>query len=136
MKLAIAVAMMGLATPVWAAELTLDIATRRSGGSIAVAIYRDADSFRRNAGPVMMRTVPRTGPVTEVVLNGLPPGRYAIAAFHDVDADGTLTLWPIGVPREAYGFSNDARGRFGPPPFDEVAIEVPSTGARQSLTLR
>ncbi|CAL1690291.1 hypothetical protein MMB232_00413 [Brevundimonas subvibrioides] len=136
MKLAIAAIVTVLASPAVASDLTLDIASRGSGGSIAVAVYRDAASFRRGEGPVATRTVPRNGPVTSVVIPGLAPGRYAVAAFHDTDGNGDLTLWPIGVPKEAYGFSNDARGRFGPPPFDAAAIDVPARGARGAFTLR
>jgi len=136
MRLAIAAIVMALATPVAASDLTLDITSRGAGGSIAVAVYRDAASFRRGEGPVATRTVPRTGAVTVVGFTGLVPGRYAVAAFHDTDGNGDLTLWPIGLPREAYGFSNDARGRFGPPPFDAAAIEVPPAGAHRAFSLR
>jgi len=136
MRLAIAAMVLGLATPVAASELTLDITSRGSGGSIAVAVYRDAASFGRSEHPVAVRTVPRTGPVTSVTIPDLPVGRYAIAAFHDTDGNGDLTLWPIGVPKEAYGFSNDARGRFGPPRFEAAAIDVPANGARRAFTLR
>ena len=30
----------------------------------------------------------------------------------------------VGIPSEPYGFSRNARGRFGPPSFDDLAIEV------------
>lgn len=136
MKLAIAAVVMGLATPVVASDLTLDITSRGDGGAIAVAVYRDAASFRRGERPVVIRTVPRAGAVTSVAFTGLVPGRYAVAAFHDTDGNGDLTLWPIGLPREAYGFSNDARGRFGPPPFDAAAIDVSARGARAAFALR
>lgn len=137
MKLAIAAMVVGLGSPAVASDLTLDIATRDRGGSIAVAVYRDAVSFRRGEGAMMMRTVPCTGTgTTAVILKGLPPGRYAVAAFHDADGDGDLSLWPLGVPKEAYGFSNNARGRFGPPPFEAAAIDVPAGGARRAIALR
>lgn len=137
MKLAICAAILAVfATPVAAAELTLDLSTRASGGMLAVAVYRDAQAFRRGEGPVASRMVARTGAVTSVVIAGLPPGRYAVAAFHDTDGDGDLTLWPIGLPREAYGFSNNARGRFGPPTFASAAFDLPASGTRQAFSLR
>lgn len=137
MKLAILAALLaGLATPAFAAELTLDLTTRASGGRIAVAVYRDAEAFRRGEGPVASRMAIRTGGVTRVVVTGLPPGRYAVAAFHDTDANGRLTLWPVGLPREAYGFSNDARGRFGPPPFSAAAFDLPASGTTKAFALR
>jgi len=137
MKLAIAVAMFTtLAIPATAADLTLRLSSGTAGGSLAVAVYRDAEAFRRGEGPVATHTVPRTGAVTTMTLTGLAPGRYAVAAFHDTDGDGDLTLWPIGLPREAYGFSNDARGRFGPPPFAQAAFDLPAAGATAAFSLR
>ncbi|MES2861164.1 MAG: DUF2141 domain-containing protein [Pseudomonadota bacterium] len=137
MRLAIlALVLAALATPASASELVLRLSTRTAGGSLAVAVYRDADSFRRGEDPIATRTVPRTGPVTNVTFSGLAPGRYAVAAFHDMDGNGDLTLWPIGLPREAYGFSNDARGRFGPPPFAQAAFDLPAAGTTRSFSLR
>lgn len=141
MKLAILVGALvilltGLTSAASAADLTLSLSSRAAGGSLAIAVYRDAEAFRRSERPVATRTVPRTGAVTTVVIPGLPPGRYAVAAYHDTDANGALTLWPIGLPREAYGFSRDARGRFGPPSFEAAAFDLPAAGARQSFQLR
>lgn len=141
MKLAILTAastifLAGWASAATAADLTLDLSTRASGGRIAVAVYRDAEAFRRGEGPVVSRMVARTGAVTSVTITDLPPGRYAVAAFHDTDGNGDLTLWPIGLPREAYGFSRNARGRFGPPAFDASAFDLPAAGSRQAFALR
>ena len=140
MKLAILAAgltmfLTGLASATAAAELTLDLSTRTSGGMLAVAVYRDAEAFRRGEGPVANRMVARTGAVTSVTIAGLPPGRYAVAAFHDTDGNGELTLWPFGLPKEAYGFSRDARGQFGPPTFTSAAFDLPAVGVRQALRL-
>ncbi len=136
MKLAIAALALLAAGSASAEDLTLNLTTRTSGGTLAVAVYRDADSFRRGEGAIATRIVPRAGPVTAVTLRGLAPGRYAVAAFHDTDGNGDLTLWPFGLPKEAYGFSNDARGQFGPPAFDQAAFELPAGGATEAFSLR
>jgi len=47
-------------------------------------------------------------------------GQYAIKVFHDENANGELDINFLGIPKESYGFSNHARGRFGPPPFAEA----------------
>ena len=124
------------AGPAVAADLTLSLATRAGGGRIAVAVFRDAGSMRRNEGAVRTAMVARTGATTTVTLEGLAPGRYAVAAFHDTDGNGRLSTWPIGLPREAYGFSRNARAPFGPPTFDAAAFDLPESGARQVIVLR
>ncbi len=138
MKLAIAAASLALlaASSATAADLTLTLRTEGSGGTIAVAVYGNAEDFRASRNPVATRVVPAPGGATSVTITGLAPGRYAVGAFHDADENGELTLWPIGLPREAYGFSRNARGRFGPPAFDAAAFDLPAEGARQAITLR
>ena len=131
-----AVAALALAGPAAAADLTLSLATPGAGGRIAVAVYRDADSMRRGEGAVQTAMIPATGRLTATTLTGLPPGRYAVAAFHDTDGNGRLSTWPVGLPKEAYGFSRNARGRFCPPAFAAAAFELPAAGARLEIRLR
>ena len=119
-----------------AGDLTLSLTTEVSGGRIAVAVYRDAESLRRSTGAIRTAMIDRTGAVTTTTLTGLEPGRYVVAVFHDTDGNGRLSTWPIGLPKEAYGFSRNARGRFGPPSFDAAAFDLPVTGTRQAITLR
>ncbi len=40
----------------------------------------------------------------------IPPGRYALAVIHDENMNGKLDANWLGVPKEGYGFSNDAKG--------------------------
>ena len=54
----------------------------------------------------------------------LPPGRYGFNVYHDVDGDGKMKTNVIGIPKEPIGPSNDAKGRFGPPKFDDAAVEI------------
>ena len=56
-------------------------------------------------------------------IEGLPAGTYAISIIHDENNNGELDMGMMG-PEEGYGFSNNARGMFGPAPFDEAAMEV------------
>ncbi|MDD0845291.1 DUF2141 domain-containing protein [Pseudomonas sp. Gutcm_11s] len=55
---------------------------------------------------------------TELRLTDVPPGRYAVQLFQDLDGDGTLALSPRGVPREPVGFSSNPalfKGKPKPP---------------------
>lgn len=65
---------------------------------------------------------------------GLAFGRYAISAYHDANDNGQLDSGLFAIPIEDYGFSNNARGSFGPPDFDRAAFEFEQSG--QELTIR
>jgi uncharacterized protein (DUF2141 family) len=112
------------------ASLRLAFQTPKSGGSVAIAVYGSEASFAGAKDATRTATVPvRDGRAT-VVFDDLPPGRYAVAAYHDVNGDGRLNTLPVGLPTEPYGFSNDARGMFGPPKWSAAAFEVSGVAAR------
>ena len=64
---------------------------------------------------------------------GVPPGSWAVLAYQDENANGELDRNLIGIPSENYGFSRDARGRFGPPSFDDAAIDVKDDAAAATV---
>jgi len=41
----------------------------------------------------------------------------------------------FGVPQEAFGFSNDARGSMGPPDFEEAAFTLDSDSLAMTVTV-
>ncbi len=60
----------------------------------------------------------------KISLSAIPKGEYAISAFHDTDGDGKMRTGIFGVPKDRYGFSNDAKGRMGPPSFEDASFKV------------
>ncbi|MGA0546986.1 DUF2141 domain-containing protein [Brevundimonas sp. VNH65] len=116
-------------------SLLLEVeATRRE--PISVAIYRDADGFRRNEAPVRTLTLARDAEVSRAFVVNLPAGRYAIVAWQDADGDGKPTRARFGGVSEPHGYSRDARGRFGPPRFEEAAFDLTPGGVTQRIILR
>jgi uncharacterized protein (DUF2141 family) len=60
---------------------------------------------------------------TVVMVQGVPAGTWAVLAYQDENSNDELDRL-MGIPREDYGFSRDARGHFGPPGFDDAAVPV------------
>ena len=54
----------------------------------------------------------------------VPKGEYAVALFHDENDDEICNTNWIGIPREAFGFSNNIRPFFSLPAFDKVKVNV------------
>ena len=64
----------------------------------------------------------RLGSVTLTVPN-VPPGRYAVQAFHDRNGNGKVDRNFLGIPTESVGFSNDAPMHMSPPKFDVAGFD-------------
>ena len=60
----------------------------------------------------------------EISINNLNTGKYAIRYFHDENLNGIMETNIVGKPTEGYGFSNNAKGMFGPPQFEKWLFEL------------
>ena len=54
----------------------------------------------------------------------LPDGIYAIGLYVDSNNNEQLDTNFFGIPTEQFGFSNNAKGRFGPPLFESASFEL------------
>ena len=59
-----------------------------------------------------------------IVIHNLKPGKYAFKYFHDKNRNKKLDTNWIGMPVEGFGFSNNAKGRFGPPSLEKMIFEL------------
>lgn len=96
---------------------------RAAGGVIRIAICR-ADTGFPDCGKkaVLTAGVNATGRTVTTTL-ALPPGQYAISAFHDRNANGKLDTM-LGIPREGFAFSRNPPMRFRAARFDEARFDL------------
>ena len=59
-----------------------------------------------------------------IVFNNLKNGQYAIKFIHDENNNNEFDTNFMGIPKEGYGFSNDAFGRFGPKEYSKLLFTV------------
>jgi uncharacterized protein (DUF2141 family) len=59
-----------------------------------------------------------------IIINDLNPGKYAFKYFHDENNDEEINTNFMGIPKEGYGFSNNAKGTYGPPSFEKMLFEL------------
>lgn len=90
-------------------------------GKINVAVC-DKERFLKDCG--YSATAPAGEGQAVVTFKDVPPGSWAVLAYQDANENDKLDRNPLGIPSERYGFSREARGKFGPPTFDKAAIEV------------
>ena len=126
------------ATPVLAAELAIEVRGIRSGdGRLFVAIHgsETSASFPAADGAVAGLNQRASAGTLRFMLRDLPPGRYAVSAFHDENDNGELDVNLVGIPSEGYGFANDPGAAFGPPDFEAAAVTVGEVSEAAVLTL-
>jgi len=112
------------ALPATADDITISITgIERSEGMVHWALFDSADSFDGNGAPVVAARSRADEGGIRTTLHDLPSGRYALRLFHDSNGNGELDRNVLGIPREGYGFSNDA-GRRGPASFEDAAVTV------------
>jgi uncharacterized protein (DUF2141 family) len=80
-------------------------------------------------------STPSSASLVRVSFADVPAGRYAVAAYQDVDGTGALRRGKLGIPLEPFGFSNGA-GLARRPSFDAAAFSVGEGGRRVSVSLR
>ena len=112
-------------------ELIVRVDNIKEAGEIHIAIYDNAEAFEADRGEkggvapgITQGTIEMVEPGSVIYRYELPPGTYAIGIFHDANLNNRLDNYFFGVPREQYGFSNNARGFMGPPSFEDAAFSV------------
>jgi uncharacterized protein (DUF2141 family) len=147
--------------PVLACGLTAALAVPLMGATLpqtpsaeTASIAIEIGGLRSQRGQIMacMTTNPKAFPdcqkdpqalhLTAPAVNGeiiqfksVQPGRYAVALFHDENANGRMDKMMM-MPREGFGFSRDAPLQFGPPKFGAASFAVGNTQVRTSIKVR
>ena len=124
----------GLATlPALAGTVTVNVSDAIPNGSrVYVALCVDGLDF---ASCVRSDEKAARATTLQFAFADVSPGRYAVAAFQDLDGNGTLARTQLGLPLEPYAFSNDA-GRTRRPTFAAAAVDVGEAGRLFNLRLR
>ena len=117
----------------FAATVTVKVNNIEKIGEIHLAIYDDADVFENDSGERGGPAKGITQGVIEEVKTGsvtykfeLPDDTYAIGIFIDTNYNNKMDKNLFGVPKEQFGFSNNAKGNFGPPSFEDASFVVSS----------
>jgi uncharacterized protein (DUF2141 family) len=97
-------------------------------GEIYAALFNSDKGFPNDVSAAYKtaRATPRNGTAT-LQFENVPPGNYAIALFHDANGDGKLNTNFIGIPKEGYGVSNNAKNMFSGPSFKQTVFKHNTT---------
>jgi uncharacterized protein (DUF2141 family) len=108
------------------------VGLRNDNGNVRCTLFSSAEDFPAN-DDMLATTV--TAPIAEQSATcefpAVAPGTYAVVVFHDENGDGKFNRNWLGLPKEGYGFSDDAPARWHSPKFD--AASFPFTGGTADI---
>jgi uncharacterized protein (DUF2141 family) len=121
-----------------AAALNVEVQGVTEGGILHLAIYNSKEVFESDRGDkpgsqpgIESGVVKQIGKGTYKGSFEIPPGTYAIGLY--IDENKKLDANFLGIPKEQYGFSNNAKA-FGIPKF-EAAFFVIDTYKKVQIDL-
>lgn len=94
-----------------------------SKGCVNVRLYNSSEKFLVKNGPChKCKTRVGKEKTVKIIVDDLPYGDYAVAAFYDENCNDQLDKNFIGLPKEPYAFSRPYSVKTRKPRFNEVSI--------------
>ena len=115
-----------------AMQIRVTIKDATHEGMVKLELYSEAQpkDFLEKDGRLRRIRVPAQDEPILVCINVDKPGRFAVAGYHDLDADRRLDKKWNFKPKEPYGLSNNPKFKTKrKPKFEEAAFEVTNFGA-------
>jgi len=106
-------------------KITVEISgINKTEGRLAIGLYNKSDGFPEINKAYNGVSLKITEKNINHIFSDIPSGDYAVAVFHDINGNNKLDKNFIGIPKEGYAFSKNARGTFGPPHFDKAKFKL------------
>lgn len=98
------------------------VGLKNNKGQVYIGLYNSEKQFLKKIYKGEVATIKNLK--TTVTFENLPAGEYAISAFHDENSNGKLDTNFMGIPKEPYTASNDAKGFMGPPKYQDAKFRA------------
>ncbi len=136
--LAVLIPLRSAAHAVQESRLTVNVdLTADAGGDLAYLVFASPNGFPGDSAKSIQHGFLPIQPQQARMQFSLelPPGRYAVSVYEDQNGNHKLDHNFIGIPREPVGASNNPKGHFGPPRFEECAFTLGSTSQAITISL-
>lgn len=110
---------------------------RNGNGLLAITLYEDKPSkFLAKRGSLYVGRAQAVAGTMQACIFVPRPGIYALALYHDENANQKIDRSGIGLPTEGFGFSNNPSTLAGIPSFRSVRLNVSRSGLSTRVTMR
>ena len=125
-----------ISTPFPQKSLTVEISKVNSEkGNLLLSLYETETSFK-NFKPDKYVVIKAKKGLVQFTFQNLDKSLYAIGILHDLNGNLLMDKNFFGWPKEGFGFSKDALGKFGPPSFNQAGIILESKSTLAKITMK
>lgn len=101
-------------------KLTINVQNIKSlKGEIIIGVFNADKDFLKEGVAIKNYTIAIDEATETIVINDLPKGEYAVSLYHDENSDNECNRNFLGIPKEAYGFSNNVKPKFSAPSYKD-----------------
>ena len=117
-----------------ATELTINLAGQEKPGTLFLAIYDNSEAYQQaidgegksssdESAYYQSKTSLGVKDTHELIVD-IPDGTYALVLFIDTNKNGKFDKNFFGIPKEQFGFSNNAMGKLSAPTFEQAKFNI------------
>lgn len=101
-------------------QLTIHVQNIKSlKGEIIIGVFNTDKDFLKDGVAIKNYTIAVDKATETIVIKDLPKGEYAVSLYHDENSDNECNRNFLGIPKEAYGFSNNVKPKFSAPSYKD-----------------
>ena len=132
--LLLCVSALGHAQDLKAFDITVEVKNAENDkGKMFFALYDKEENFLKKELLGEIEYISHN--MSVATFKSVPVGVYAISVFHDENDNNALDTNAIGIPNEAFGCSNNAKGFMGPPKWKNAKFELIDTNKTLVINL-
>jgi uncharacterized protein (DUF2141 family) len=112
------------------------VGVRSTQGQVFAALYRSSDGFpgEHDKAFAGKKVAIADKQHVSVTFENVPPGPFAVSVFHDENGNSRMERGALGIPKEGWGASRDAKATFGPPSWKDAQLTL-APGERKHIVV-
>lgn len=105
---------------------TLKVTVNNAKDDLGKMVYTlSTENQFMKAPPLQSASVEIKGGIAIATFENVPAGEYAVMVLHDKNGNQSMDFSDQGMPKEAYGMSNNPMS-YGPPTWDDLKFTIES----------
>lgn len=108
---------------------------RNTNGKVLAALYKSEKDFTKDEkSAVATAQVSLSGKQAQIVFE-VPYGEYAFLLLHDENGNGKMDTNMLGIPKEGYAASNNAKNALGAPKYADAKFVLDKPEIKQQIQM-